>query len=66
MSGEPALRGVEPKLWAECVRANWQRINDIRQARAEQEVLWNLLRMKAREHQKNKSHEQRRLQRAQH
>ena len=57
MSGEPALRGVEPKLWAECVRANWQRINEIRQARAEQEVLWNLLRMKAREHQKKKRHE---------
>lgn len=48
------MNGAEARHWRECVRANWQRINEIRQARAEQEVLWNLLRQKAREHQKKK------------
>ena len=52
---KPELSGWEPKLWAECVRANWQRMQEIREARAEQEVLWNLLRQKARNNQKGKS-----------
>ncbi len=55
MSGEPVLRGAEPKLWAECVRANWQRLDEIRKAKADQDVLWNLLRIKAKEHQKKKA-----------
>lgn len=44
--------GREPALWAECVRANWQRLRELREARADNRVLWNLLRDTARRNQK--------------
>lgn len=44
--------GREPALWAECVRANWQRLRELREARADNAVLWNLLREVARRNQK--------------
>jgi hypothetical protein len=47
--------GRDPHLWAELVRENWRRIGELRQDKADNRVLWDLLRDTARRNQKKRT-----------